>query len=266
MKKTCLLAACAAAALIFGCAGVDTAKLRDGMSRAQVRGLMGRPDEVRVPRSGGGGNELWVYRSHYLPGIPNPLTDYDYIVPPLEGRETRVRFVNGRLRLGAPAAGTPPQAAPASSAARGTPTPRPEEVEAVGEGGEFRFYGIAFGMTKAEVQEAVSRISRAKLYRSRGGEWGDYQVLNLSGKMLGLYFKFDDKGRLYWMKAEYPYSRTDPGKTAELLQSLKVRYQAPVARNHGDVELTLDEARMRMTMVSKPLRDEYRARVPEQGR
>ena len=84
--------------------------------------------------------------------------------------------------------------------------------------------------------------------------------------MLFRSFRFDDRGRLWWMKAEYPYSRTDPGKTAALLRALKERCQAPVARSHPDVELALDEARMRMTMVSKPLRDGYRARVPEEQR
>jgi hypothetical protein len=210
MRRICMLATSAAVLLACGCASIDTRKLRDGMNREQVRFLMGKPDLVRVPKDRWSGVELWVYRKHYLPGLPNPLTDYDYIIPPLVGRETRIRFVNGRLQL------------------------------------------------------RVSKISPAKIHRSRGGDWGDYQVLNLSGKMLGLYFKFDDKGRLYWMKAEYPYSRTDPGKTADLLRALKNQYQAPVARNHKDVELTLDEARMRMTMVSKQLRDEYRARTPEE--
>ena len=109
---------------------------------------------------------------------------------------------------------------------------------------------------RAAARENTIRVDTARLD----------QVLNLSGKMLGLYFSFDDRGRLWWMKAEYPYSRTDSGKTAALLQALKERCQAPVARSHPDVELVLDEARMRMTMVSKPLRDEYRARVPEEQR
>ena len=265
MRRTCMLAACAAVLLACGCASVDTRKLRDGMSRTQVRGLMGRPDVVRVPKDRWSGVELWVYRRHYIPGLPNPLTDYDYIIPPLVGRETRVRFVNGRLQLKEPSAAQQ-QKPPAPGAARKAQTPRPVEVGVVEEKGEFEFDGVRFGMTKDEIQNAVAKISSAKIHRSRGGDWGDYQVLNLSGKMLGLYLKFDDKGRLYWMKAEYPYSRTNPGRTAELLQSIKTQYQGPVARDHKDIELTIDEGRMRMTMVSKPLRDEYRARVPEQGR
>lgn len=266
MRRTCILAACAALLLACGCASVDTRKLRDGMSRAQVRFLMGRPDLVRVPKDRWSGVELWVYRKHYLPGLPNLLTDYDYIIPPLGGRETRVRFVNGRLQLKEPSPAAQQRKPPVPGAARKAPTPRPVEVGAVEANGEFEFHGVRFGMTKDEVQEAVSKISPAKIHRSRGGEWGDYQVLNLSGKMLGLYFKFDDRGRLYWMKAEYPYSRTNPGRTAELLRTIKDQYQAPVARDHKDVELSIDEVRMRMTMVSKPLWDEYRARMPEQGR
>ncbi|HOE26303.1 MAG: hypothetical protein IT574_11030 [Candidatus Aureabacteria bacterium] len=251
-------AACVAAAFLCGCAGVDTGRLRDGMTRAQVRAAAGSPAEVFVAKGPGSGVEVWVYRARYFPGIPNPLNDYDYLVPPLVGAETRVRFVHGRLRLREPLARDRARPSPPVSQTAGVPL--------IDENGEFRFYGIAFGMTKDEIQEAVSRISPAKMRRSRGGEWGEYQVLNLSGKMLGLYFSFDDRGRLWWMKAEYPYSRTDSGKTAALLQALKERCQAPVARSHPDVELVLDEARMRMTMVSKPLRDEYRARVPEEQR
>lgn len=260
MRRIYGWAACAALALACGCAAVNTRQLRDGMSRSQVRALAGPPAEVRVPRVPGSGIEVWIYRTHYFPGVPNPLTDYDYFIPPAITRETRLRFVNGRLQMRDPrAGGTTPRSA-------ASPTPTPVEAGRVEGDGEFRFYGIAFGMTKDEIQSAVSRISPSKIRRSRGGEWGDFQVLNLSGKMLGLYFKFDDKGRLYWMKAEYPYSRTDPSKTAGLLRSLKEQYQAPVARDYKDVELSLDEPRMRMTMVSKPLRDAYRARVPEEQR
>jgi hypothetical protein len=256
MKRIFVSAACAAAALACGCAGVDTRNLRDGMSRSQVRAAIGRPDLVQVPRDRWSGAEIWVYRRHYLPGIPNPLTDYDYIIPPLGGRETRIRFVNGRLLLKGPPAGDP-----ARAAAPARPTP-PPAGGAGWEGGVFNFHGVGFGMTKDEVQAAIAKLSPAKMRASHGGEWGDYQVQNPVGKVLGLYFKFDDKGRLYWMKAEYPYSRTNPEKTAGLLRSLKAQYQAPAAKGDGDVEIAIDEAKMRMTMVSRSLRDEYRGRAP----
>lgn len=119
----------------------------------------------------------------------------------------------------------------------------------------FDFYGIEFGMGKDEVEDNVNGIvanrpRRIKLYKSTGGEWGDYMVDAPGRKILSLYFKFNPKDELYWMKVHYPYSLSNPGRNKPILDWVKKYYVQPVRRDYKHINVTLDERRVRLTIVS----------------
>ena len=123
---------------------------------------------------------------------------------------------------------------------------------------DFDFYGVKFGMSKEEVEEAINKKmcpyypTRKKLFKSMGGEWGHYHVDSPGHKILSIYFKFDNKGSLNWMKVNYPYSLTSPAKIRPLLNAIKREFAEPIKQRHKDVEVKLDEKRMRMTLIYKP--------------
>ncbi|MDD5556223.1 MAG: hypothetical protein PHN82_03120 [bacterium] len=250
--------AVAAAAVACGCAAPPPAGLRAGMGKGEVIALLGRPDDSHALREGASRREIWVYRNYRFRGVPNVLAGHGYLIPPAFGSMVRVEFLDNALQPGPfVAAGrqAPARRAPAPAA----PTPVPADD------GEFSFEGIRFGMGKEEVEEAVNAIApsdyRKRIYASTGGEYGDFMVNNPSHEILSLYFKFDDRGRLYWLKAQYPYSLTEAWKTEPLRERVRARHVKPARRRHRDVEVQFDERRMRLLLFSKPLEAEFRRRA-----
>jgi hypothetical protein len=236
------------------------------MTKGEVTALLGKPASSHSFKRGTDTVELCLYRSYLFPGIPNVFMENSFIIPPAGGDEAQIQFVNGRLQRGA---APKPQACAAHSntqRARTTPAPQPEE-----ESGEFNFEGIKFGMSRSEVEEAVNKIDpragyHRSLHKSTGFEYGDYFVDNPAHKILAIYFRFDGQGRLSWMRAQYPYSSTEPWKTKPVLDSITDKYVKNAAQRHKDIEVQFDKARMSLTIISKPVRDKHQPVSPAGGR
>lgn len=85
---------CAAFALACGCA-LRTEKLKVGMTEQEVNDLFGKPAGVYTEKVGGSFVEVIDY-SKESTGIPNPLDDYGWLLPPTT-KVVRAWFIDGKL-------------------------------------------------------------------------------------------------------------------------------------------------------------------------
>ncbi len=91
VRVGCLVAACA---LVCGCA-LRTEMLRPGMSMQEVNDMFGKPAGIYTEKVGGSFVEVTDYAREGT-GIPNPLDDYGWIIPPTT-RVVRAWFIDGKL-------------------------------------------------------------------------------------------------------------------------------------------------------------------------
>lgn len=84
------------AALVCGCATIKVQKLSQGMSGKQVEDALGAPTQISEGNVAGNRVEAWDFAKDSL-GIPNPIDDYWWIIPPTTN-VVRVWLLNDRVQ------------------------------------------------------------------------------------------------------------------------------------------------------------------------
>ncbi|MDD5556678.1 MAG: hypothetical protein PHN82_05435 [bacterium] len=94
MRKACAVLPLIVAAA--GCGTMNVSRLGQGMTADQVTAVFGQPKQISEGYIGADRIEAWDYARDSW-GIPNPIDDYWWIIPP-STNVTRVWFLNGAVR------------------------------------------------------------------------------------------------------------------------------------------------------------------------